>query len=84
MMTSLNLVAAGAGITVVPASMQGAHPHAIVYRPFQRHARLDAPITLVFRDGESNRSVETFVNLARSIARRWNAAPGAARRRRAR
>ena len=40
--------------------------------------------TLVFRDGESNRSVETFVNLARSIARRWNAAPGADRRRRAR
>jgi len=36
MMTSLNLVAAGAGITVVPASMQGAHPQAIVYRPFQR------------------------------------------------
>jgi hypothetical protein len=50
-----------------------------VYRPFQRHARIDAPITLVFRDGESNRSVETFVNLARSIARRWNAAPGAGR-----
>ena len=34
MMTSLNLVAAGAGISVVPASMQGAHPHAIAYRPF--------------------------------------------------
>ena len=32
MMTSLNLVAAGAGVTVVPASMQGAHPHAIAYR----------------------------------------------------
>ena len=81
MMTSLNLVAAGAGITVVPASMQGAHPQAIVYRPFQRHARIDAPITLVFRDGEPNRSVETFVNLARSIARRWNPAPGTRRQR---
>ena len=33
MMTNLNLVAAGAGISVVPASMQGAHPRAIVYRP---------------------------------------------------
>jgi DNA-binding transcriptional LysR family regulator len=79
MMTSLNLVAAGAGVTVVPASMQGAHPQAIVYRPFQRHARLDAPITLAYREAEPNRSVETFVNLARSIARRRNAAPGAAR-----
>ena len=69
MMTSLNLVAAGAGVTVIPASMQGAHPHAIVYRPFERHARLDAPITVVFREAEPNRSVDTFLSLARSIAR---------------
>ena len=79
MMTSLNLVAAGAGVTVVPASMRGAHPHAIVYRPFKRHARLDAPITLVFRDAEPNRTVDTFVNLARSIARRWNPVRNAVR-----
>lgn len=72
MMTSLNLVAAGAGITVVPASMQGAHPHAIAYRPLRRDARLDAPITLVQRDGETNPSLATFAGLARSIARRWN------------
>jgi DNA-binding transcriptional LysR family regulator len=74
MMTSLNLVAAGAGITVVPASMQGAHPHAIAYRPFRRDVRLDAPITLVCREGESNPSLATFASLARSIARRWNSA----------
>jgi DNA-binding transcriptional LysR family regulator len=72
MMTSLNLVAAGAGVTVVPASMQGAHPHAIVYRPFRREVRLDAPITLVCREGELNQSVTTFMSLARSIAQRWN------------
>jgi DNA-binding transcriptional LysR family regulator len=84
MMTSLNLVAAGAGVTVIPASMQGAHPHAIVYRPFERHARLDAPITLVFREAESNRSVDTFLDLARSIARRWRAASTPARRAQAR
>ena len=30
MMSNLNLVAAGAGITVVPASMRGTHPDAIV------------------------------------------------------
>lgn len=79
MMTSLNLVAAGAGVTVIPASMQGAHPHAIVYRPFERHVGLDAPITLVFRDAEPNRTVDTFVNLARSIARRWNPVRNAVR-----
>ena len=79
MMTGLNLVAAGAGITVVPASMQSAHPHAIAYRPFRRDVRLDAPITLVFREGESDRPVSTFASLARSIARRWNSARRAQR-----
>lgn len=32
MMSNLNLVAAGAGVSVVPASMQGVHPHSVVYR----------------------------------------------------
>ena len=72
MMTSLNLVAAGAGITVVPASMQGAHPHAIAYRPLRRDTRLDAPLTLVQREAEPNASLATFTSLAQSIARRWN------------
>ena len=81
MMTSLNLVAAGAGITVVPASMQGAHPHAIAYRPFRSGAKLRAPITLsVSREGDANPAVTTFANLARSIAKRWRGA-GAARTR---
>ena len=71
MMTSLNLVAAGAGVTVVPASMQGAHPHAIAYRPFRRDVRLDAPLTLVCHEGELNRSATMFMALARSIAQRW-------------
>ena len=75
MMTSLNLVAAGAGITVVPASMQGAHPHAIAYRALRRNVRLDAPITLVYREGEVNPAVATFVGLARSIARRCEVTP---------
>jgi len=74
MMTSLNLVAAGAGIAVVPASMQGAHPHAIAYRPFRSAGKLDAPITFMWREGESNPLVTIFANLARSIARRWSAA----------
>ena len=54
MMTSLNLVAAGAGITVVPASMQGAHPHAIAYRPFRSGAKL-APRSPSYR-GKARRT----------------------------
>jgi DNA-binding transcriptional LysR family regulator len=50
MMTALNLVAAGEGITVVPASMRGAHPDAIEYRPLAGARSLDAPLTLVWRE----------------------------------
>jgi DNA-binding transcriptional LysR family regulator len=70
MMTSLNLVAAGAGITVVPASMAHAHPHAIVYRRFRRDVPLDAPLTLAWRADAAQGAVATFVALARTIARR--------------
>ncbi len=69
MMTSLNLVAAGAGITVVPASMAHAHPHAIAYRPFRRSVRLDAPLTLAWRTDAAEGVLATFVRLVRAIAR---------------
>jgi DNA-binding transcriptional LysR family regulator len=68
MMTNLNLVAAGVGITVVPASMQGAHPQAIVYRPLGGSARLDAPLTLGYRAADCTGPTATFVKLVREIA----------------
>lgn len=68
MMTNLNLVAAGVGISVVPSSMQGAHPHAIVYRPLARAVRLDAPLTLAYRKADCTGSTATFVELVREIA----------------
>jgi DNA-binding transcriptional LysR family regulator len=70
MMTSLNLVAAGAGVTVVPASMAHAHPQAIVYRRFRRDVPLDAPLTLAWRADAAQGAIATFVGLARDIARR--------------
>ena len=71
MMTSLNLVAAGAGISVVPASMQGAQPHALAFRPFVSSVKLDAPLTLVYREGEESGPTARFVELARSMAAQW-------------
>lgn len=69
MMTNLNLVAAGVGLSVVPASMTGAQPHAIVYCPFERGVTLDAPLTLAWRAADSNGPTATFVALVREIAR---------------
>jgi DNA-binding transcriptional LysR family regulator len=71
MMTALNLVAAGEGVTVVPASMQGVHPHAIGYRPLENARSLDAPLNLVFREADCQGALKSFVELVRdSVARR--------------
>lgn len=70
MMTNLNLVAAGVGISVVPASMRGLHPQAIVYRPLAESGRLDAPLTLVYRANDCAGPTASFVALTRKIAAR--------------
>lgn len=69
MVTSLNLVAAGAGIAVVPASMSGLHPHAVTYLPLLDGTPLDAPLTLVHRTGDDTGPVAHFLKIARDSAR---------------
>jgi DNA-binding transcriptional LysR family regulator len=78
MMTNINLVAAGAGISVVPASMQGAHAHSVTYRRLQAHRALEAPITLAFRDDDEQGVTATFLALARRSAAAALARPAAA------
>jgi DNA-binding transcriptional LysR family regulator len=68
MMSNLNLVAAGAGISVVPQSMKGVHGHAISYVPLHRQHAIDAPLTLVSRAEEDNLPALRFAELAREIA----------------
>lgn len=75
MMTNLNLVAAGAGLSVVPVSMRGTHAHAIRYRPLASHALLDAPLTLVHRAGEIDGPLGAFVALVNEMAQRTTAPP---------
>ncbi|OVZ57892.1 LysR family transcriptional regulator [Pigmentiphaga sp. NML080357] len=70
MMTNLNLVAAGAGVSIVPKSMSGAHAHAVTYLPLSRAERLDAPLTLVSRLGEDSLPVLHFAAMARRLAAR--------------
>lgn len=68
MMSNLNLVASGAGITIVPASMKGAHPNSVVYRTLPALAALEAPITFAYRSDELQGATATFLNLARRFA----------------
>jgi DNA-binding transcriptional LysR family regulator len=67
MTINLNLVAAGAGVSVVPASMQGVHTHAVAYRPLA--ARLDAPLTLAYRTADCAGPTASFVALLRGLAK---------------
>ncbi len=69
MMTNLNLVAAGAGVSVVPMSMAGTHAHAIAYRPLAGAGSLDAPLTLVHRGDVNPGPTATFIALLRRLAR---------------
>jgi DNA-binding transcriptional LysR family regulator len=68
MMTNLNLVAAGAGVSIVPSSMRGIHAQAVAYRPLQDAARLRSPLTLVFREGDCDGPTGTFLALVREAA----------------
>lgn len=70
MMTNLNLVAAGVGLSVVPASMTGVHAHAIAYAPLADGGALDAPLTLVSRAEEDNLPAQRFAALLRKLASR--------------
>ena len=68
MLTNLNLVAAGAGVSVVPASMKGVHLHAVAYVPLTESPPLLAPMTLVWRRADQAGPTATFVALARQMA----------------
>jgi DNA-binding transcriptional LysR family regulator len=70
MMTNLNLVAAGAGVSIVPASMQGVHAQAVAYRRLQDAAPLRSPLTLVYRQADCDGPTGTFLALVREAAAR--------------
>ena len=70
MMTNLSLVAAGVGVSVVPASMNSVHPHAICYRALDARHGLEAPLTLVSRREEDHLPARHFADLLRSLSLR--------------
>ena len=68
MLTNVSLVAAGAGISVVPNSMRGFHEHSVAYRPIRdARPRLAAPITLLCRQEHQSPQTANFITLARQL-----------------
>jgi len=67
MLTSINLVAAGVGISLVPASIREIRQEGIVYCPILDAPSLVAPLTLVYRRGEARPIVTDFIELSRNL-----------------
>jgi DNA-binding transcriptional LysR family regulator len=69
MLTAINLVAAGVGVSLVPASIREIRQQGIVYCPLSDAPSLVAPLTLVYRRGEAQPIVTDFIALSRKLAK---------------
>jgi len=65
MLATLSLVAAGLGVTLIPASMQRMGIDGVAYRPLARNAGLIAPLNLACRRDESAPAVRRFIAAVR-------------------
>ena len=68
MLSTLSLVAAGLGVTLIPASMQRLRVNGVAYRRLDSDAGLVAPLNLACRRGESAAATRRFIALVRRTA----------------
>jgi DNA-binding transcriptional LysR family regulator len=66
--STLNLVAAGLGVSVVPESLRRLQMDGVVYRRLTDNSRLSAPLILACRRGENSAAVQRFIDLVQSTA----------------
>lgn len=72
MLTNVSMVAAGEGISAVPASMRDIHRDSVVYRRIAgARPRLVAPLTLVCRSFNQSPALSNFIALARQLAKAY-------------
>jgi DNA-binding transcriptional LysR family regulator len=62
---TVNLVAAGLGISLVPESLQRMHMDGVVFRRLTGAAQPKAPLSLASRRGETSASVRRFLEVVR-------------------
>jgi DNA-binding transcriptional LysR family regulator len=67
--STLNLVTAGLGITIAPASLKLLGMQGVSFRELEPDIALTAPIWIASRATDHSASAQAFVRLARSIAR---------------
>jgi DNA-binding transcriptional LysR family regulator len=67
--TTLNLVAAGLGVSIVPASLRRMRMDGVVYRRLRAPVQPKANLSLAWRRGDPSPVVRNFVNLIRRAAK---------------
>lgn len=66
--STLNLVAAGLGVSIVPASLRRLQMDGVIYRRLSGSAQLKAPLILACRPGENSAAVQRFIELVQRPA----------------
>jgi DNA-binding transcriptional LysR family regulator len=66
--STLNLVAAGLGVSIVPESLRQLQMDGVVYRRLTDNPQLRAPLILACRRGENAAAVQRFIDLVLSTA----------------
>lgn len=67
--STLNLVAAGLGLSIVPASLQRMHMDGVTYRRLTGAAQLKAPLLLASRRSDTSPIFRQFLALVRQTAK---------------
>lgn len=74
--STLNLVAAGLGVSIVPESLRRLQMDEVVYRELADDPRLVAPLILASRRGENSAAVQRFIDVVqRSVEQLSNLHP---------
>jgi len=66
--STLNLVAAGLGVSIVPASLRRLQMDGVLYRRLEDNPQLRAPLILACRRGENSAAVQRFIELVQNSA----------------
>ncbi|MBC7983164.1 MAG: LysR family transcriptional regulator, partial [Candidatus Obscuribacterales bacterium] len=67
-LSTLNLVAAGLGVSIVPASLRRLEMDGVVYRSLAKNQQPLAPLILACRRGENSAAVKRFIDLVKQTA----------------
>jgi len=68
-LSTLNLVAAGLGVSIVPASLRRLEMDGVVYRSLAKNQQPLAPLILACRGGENSAAVKRFIELVIQTAK---------------